>query len=525
MTRIGTIICLQAERNKFDTHMGKMRIKYVIKECLQKGCYLVVLFLIGTVSCTDNVRISRTLDSPPIIFPDYTNVTIPYNIAPLSFKLVDSHDYEKARAVFDNGKQQVYAKAKRGQFSISLSSWRKLMKNTAGSTLNITIQAKIQGEWVAYPAFQIFVAPEPIDSYLAYRLIEPGYEIWSEMGIYQRNIENFTESVIINNKRTDQGCINCHSFCMQNPDKMLFHMRANYSGTILIDGDRIEKLNTRTDQTLSALVYPSWHPSGNFVAFSVNETRQAFHTTNPNRVEVFDHASDVVVYDVNRHEIISSPLLSSDSMFETFPTFSPDGKTLFFCSADTCLMPYEYDKVKYSLCAISFDPESRRFGTKVDTLYNAKSSNGRSVSFPRVSPDGKFLMLTLSDYGNFSIWHKDADLYMINLQNGEMISLDILNSNDVESYHSWSSNSRWVVFSSRRIDGLYTRPFIAYINQDGEPAKPFLLPQKDVNFYHQFMLSYNIPEFITGKVKQNGFKLNEIAINNKGIDVTFSETQ
>ena len=502
--------------------MKRMELNSMIKKFLQKGYCLVVLFVFGTASCLDNVHIDQTLDTPPTIFPDYTNVTIPYNIAPLSFKLTDSSDYTKARAIFENGTQRLEIKAKNGQFLISLSSWKKLMKNTAGSTLHVTIQAKNKDKWVSYPAFQIFVASEPIDSYLVYRLIEPGYEIWDEMGIYQRHLEDFDESTIINNKRVDYGCMNCHSFNMQNPDKMLFHIRANYPGTILIDDDRIEKLNTKTEQTLSALVYPSWHPSGNFVAFSVNDTKQAFHTTDPNRVEVFDFVSDVVVYDVNRHEIITSPLLSSDSIFETFPTFSPDGKTLFFCSADTFVMPYEFDRVKYSLCAISFDPESHSFGTEVDTLYNAKSINGRSVSFPRVSPDGKFLMFTLSDYGNFSIWHKDADLYMMDLQNSKFIPMDILNSNDVESYHSWSSNSRWVVFSSRRIDGLYTRPFIAYINPDGEPAKPFLLPQKDINFYHYFMKSYNIPEFVTGKVKQNGFRLSEIAINEKGIDVTFA---
>ena len=489
---------------------------------LRKGYMQIILFVLSIASCSDTVRITRPVDTPPVIFPDYTDVTIPSNIAPLCFKLTDSCDYDKAYAIFENGTQRLEIKAKRGQFSIPLSSWKKFMKDASGHTLYVTIEAKVQGEWVKYPAFSIFVAPEPIDSYLVYRLIEPGYEVWNEMGIYQRCLEDFKESVLINNKRTDYSCINCHSFCMQDPEKMLFHIRAQYAGTLLIDGERIEKLNTNTPQTISALVYPSWHPSGRYVAFSVNDTKQAFHTTDPNRVEVFDIESDVVVYDVNRHEIITSPLLRSDSIFETFPTFSPDGRTLFFCSADTFLMPDEYNKVKYSLCAISFDPESRRFGTRVDTLYNAKARGGRSVSFPRVSPDGKFLMFTLSGYGNFSIWHKDADLHMIDLRNRRAIPLDTLNSNDVESYHSWSSNSRWVVFSSRRVDGLYTRPYIAYINADGEATKPFLLPQKDVDFYHRFMKSYNIPEFVTGKVNQNGFRLSEKAINDPGIDVTFT---
>ena len=89
-------------------------------------------------------------------------------------------------------------------------------------------------------------------------------------------------------------------------------------------------------------------------------------------------------------------------LFETFPTFSPDGKTLYFCTAEARPIPQEYSEVKYNLCSVSFDPVTRAFGAQVDTLYNAKSG-GMSASFPRVSPDGRYLLYTLSGYGNFSI--------------------------------------------------------------------------------------------------------------------------
>lgn len=297
-------------------------------------------------------------------------------------------------------------------------------------------------------------------------------------------------------------------------------MRSDYGGTYIVGENSFKKLNTKTPQTISALVYPSWHPSGNYVAFSVNNTKQMFHTTDRNRVEVFDNASDVVVYDVKKDEIVSSPLLMSDRAFETFPAFSPDGKTLYFCSADSLEIPAKYDKVKYSLCSISFDEKTRSFGNVVDTLYNARE--GKSVSFPRVSPDGKYLMFTLSAYGNFSIWHKDADLYLVNLKNKQVSILSELNSKDTESYHSWSSNGRWVVFSSRRIDGLYTRPFIAYIDKNGKAHKPFLLPQKDKDYYTFLMKSYNIPEFTTGKVKVDQYVTSKIAKKDKGTDLKFS---
>ena len=110
-------------------------------------------------------------------------------------------------------------------------------------------------------------------------------------------------------------------------------------------------------------------------------------------------------------------------------------------------------------------------------------------------------MCTLSAYGNFSIWHKDADLCLLDLQNKEWVAMDEVNSPDVESYHSWSSNSRWFVFSSRRDNGLYTAPYIAYLSADGQLGKPFLLPQAEADYYDQTLRSFNIPELVKGPIK------------------------
>ncbi|MDR1646261.1 MAG: hypothetical protein LBS05_10685 [Tannerellaceae bacterium] len=481
---------------------------------------IIYLFILSPwlVSCTYTVPEGTKSAEQPAIFPDYAGVVIPPNIAPLHFELTGPST--EAYAVFSAGNVRQTVKARRGSFHISASPWEKLLAEATGKTISVAVSACIEGEWINYEPFDFHVAGEPIDSYLAYRLIEPGYHLWNRMGIYQRNLTNFTETAIIENHMSEKNCMNCHSFCMQDPDKMLFHMRATLPGTLLIDGERIEKLNTKTAETLSPLVYPSWHPSGRYVAFSVNDTKQSFFHNDPNRVEVFDLASDVVIYDVEKHEILTTPALFASDRFETFPTFSPDGQTLYFCTAPALPMPQSFQEVKYSLCSIAFDPASRTFGSITDTLYHAPEG-GQSASFPRVSPNGKYLLYTLSGYGNFSIWHKDADLHLLDLASGESRSMDILNSDDVESYHSWSSNSRWVVFSSRRMDGLYTRPFIAYINSEGKASKPFLLPQKDTEFYHRFMKSYNIPEFITGKVTVSSRQLALKAKNDPGIDLTF----
>jgi Tol biopolymer transport system component len=483
--------------------------------------YFLFAVLIFT-GCTQSVRITGTIDEIPAIFPDYTDVIIPENIAPLNFKLIKK-DYSASFLFVESEAKKIQVKGRNSSFVIPLSEWRDVLKESKGKSLKVTVCVKIAGEWKSFRSFSWHVANEPIDPYFAYRLIAPGYTLWDEMGIYQRRLDDYKQYAVIENKMTGDNCMNCHSFCNQDPDRMLFHMRKMYPGTYMIDGERIEKLNTKTDHTVSALVYPSWHPSGKYVAFTVNDTKQAFHMNDPNRIEVFDMASDVVVYDVDGKTLISVPHLFSKQQYETFPTFSPDGKTLYFCTADTQNIPDDFEKVKYSLCAVSFDLEKKTFGETVDTLYNAKATD-KSVALPRVSPDGKFLLYTLSSYGNFFIWHKDADLYMIDLASNKHYPLRGVNSEYAESYHSWSSNSRWIVFSSRRMDGLYTHPYFSYIDENGRAGKPFLLPQEDTEFYHKFMKSYNIPEFVKGRIRAKRYDIVDVAKKDIGVDVKFADT-
>ena len=389
--------------------------------------------------------------------------------------------------------------------------WNDLLEAAVGKELEVKVYEKVDGNWQMYLPFHWTVSSDAIDSYLVYRLIEPGYETWNQMGIYQRRLADYEQTAVISNQLTSHNCINCHNFPNQDPTQMVLHMRGQRGGTYLFQSGDITKLNGKVSDKIPSLVYPSWHPTGDFIAFSTNQTRQAFHFNDDNRIEVMDYASDLLLYDVKNNEVMTVPQLFSDKAFETFPQFSPDGKTLYFCSAEAQKMPEDFQKVKYSLCSISFDPATRTFGNQVDTLYNGKETD-KSVSFPRVSPDGKFLVFTLSSYGNFSIWHQDADLYLANLQDGTIAPLKEANSDNVESYHSWSSNSRWLVFSSRRIDGLYTHPYLIHMDADGKAGKPFILPQEEATFYSNFMQSFNIPEFVKGPVEYSTHDIAETTL-------------
>ena len=459
---------------------------------------ITVLMSVLLAGCGVSVpEAQHHVDKTPLIYPDYVGVTIPSNVAPLRFMM--DGVVEDAVAVLSVGEHQLVEKAEEGKFLFAEKDWSRLMEAAKGDSISVEVFEKKNGEWFAYQSFGIHVVQDEIDGYLAYRLIPPGYEQWHQMGLYQRDLTSFEEEVIVDNRQTDFNCVNCHSFRMHQPDDMVFHMRSTFGGTYVWTDGKLEKLDGKVSADIASLVYPYWHPSGDYVAFSTNKTNQMFHMKDKNRIEVFDAASDVLVYDVKNHRVITDSLLFSKQAFETFPSFSPDGKTLYFSSSDAQQMPKDYKKVKYSLCSISFDASTGKFGDKVDTLFSASATDKTAV-FPRVSSDGNLLAFTKADYGNFAIWHKEADLCLIDLRTGETKSLDVVNSPEAESYHSWSSNGRWLVFVSRRDDGLYSRPYIAFIDKDGTAHKPFVVPQASPEYYLNSLKSYNVPEFIAEPV-------------------------
>ena len=443
----------------------------------------------------------------PKIYPDYVDVTIPVNIAPLTFQLDEEADAMVAR--YSAGDEEVVCEE---QMRPSMSQWHSLIEKAAGGDITVEVYARHGEQWTRFQPFAIHVSTDSIDPYLSYRLIPPSFVSYEALTISQRCLENYDESVIYDNmlcgfEKTGQ-CINCHHYQQYNPNRMQFHARQNNGGTVIAYDGRLKKVNMRNDSILSAGVYPAWHPTLNLIVYSTDKTHQSFHTTDPNKIEVYDLASDIIAYDVER-DIVTN-LENDTTEFEVFPAWAPDGRTLYYCSAHyerqqpnrsaAAELISRCQELHYNIYKKSFDPETRRFGPR--ELVFAADTLGQSAVLPRISPDGRWIVFTMASYGYFHIWHHDADLWIAPLS-GEMSEarpLTEVNSDDTESYHTWSSNGRWLVVSSRRDDGTFTRPFFAHADADGHFAKPFELPQADPDYHRQFLRSYNIPEFMRGPV-------------------------
>jgi hypothetical protein len=479
-----------------------------------KGLSLFVIYiLIGFhFGCSPSPDLEdATLVSKSVsIEPDYSGIIIPPNIAPLNFRIKEAGSWYCVK-IHGPMAPSIEIEGNSPVIRIPLNEWKKFLMANKGNSYQVEIALKdTAGNMIRFSPILNRISEDSIDSYLAYRRLGPLYTLWKRMGIYQRCLESFDESPIMINRLTQDNCMNCHNFLNNKSDRWLLHLRGG-PGTamLLIDGKSTHKIDTKTEFN-GPVAYPAWHPSGNLAVFSANKLLLFFHSIGEPR-DVLDRASDLVVYDIPTNVMTTTSQIANPDRMENWPAWSPDGRYLYFSSApklETFEEPsgqdLSYSEINYNLMRISYDEETGTWGEL--ELVLAGSKVGGSINQPRISPDGQFVLFTVSLYGNFPIYSSSADLYLLDLSSGEVKKLE-LNSESTESFHSWSSNGRWIVFSSKRTDSLFARPYFAYVDENGNASKPFILPQKNPEYYDTCLETFNVPEFILEPIRISAKRL------------------
>lgn len=488
-----------------------MKTGYNIKKVLIiiSGIFIlgIVIFVISSILYIPDIRNFNQSNEYPKIFPDYSNIVLPSNIAPINFQIKEPGNRYLVK-LYSKNKPAITLSLRNPIVQIPINSWKRLLSDNMGDSIKIDVYAKQVDKWVKYKTITNFVSKDKIDPFVYYRDISPTNAYWDKMAMHQRDLESFKEYEIFNNSRTDHDCMNCHTFWKNDPNKMLFHVRGKHSGTVFYDNGKLSKINLKTPKMLSAGAYCSWHPNGKLVAFATNSIRQNYYLTGYEKKikEVFDLASDIIIYNVEKNTILNFPKIASKKR-ENLPCWSPDGKYLYYTCANEYVADEPNEGVLYSLMRISFDAEHNTMG-EPETIISSNDTK-KSIAFPTISPDGKFMFFCMVDFGYFPVNNKSSDLYLMDMHRNRYFR-PAINSDESESYISWSSNSKWFVFSSRRLDGITSKPFICHIDSLGNTSKPFILPQKDPLFYTINHKNFARPELIKNKVNLNFGDLKEV---------------
>jgi len=459
-----------------------------------KSTILLTLAVLFLVSCNPEWPSNPIKEKhKAVIFPDYTSLIIPVNIAPLNFVIKEEANSYLAKFSNSFGKE-ILLESGNGKIIIPGKEWRKLIKESINDSIKIEIAIKRNNDWHTFPAVSNYVSPDSIDPYIVFRKINPALILWNDMSINQRSTESFEESAILENRNTGGNCMHCHTYQSHDPENFMLHLRAP-GGTYIKSGEIQRWLDTKTNYTIASFAYPAWHPTKKIIAFSTNRIQQAMYSSGEHLNAVYDDVSDIVLYDIVNNEVFTSPKLASEDL-ENLPEWSSDGKYLYYINCPIARKQRMGKLVKYDLMRIAYDPELRNWGNP--ELLISSDSAGFSISFPKVSNDGNHLIFCAADIGYFTITNPTTDLYIMDLRTKSYRELCI-NSTKTESFHDWSLNSKWIVFASKRGDGIITLPYFSHIDENGKESKPFVMPVEDPESLVTSLFNYNRPVFVNGK--------------------------
>jgi hypothetical protein len=471
---------------------------------------IIAAGLLALAACgrAPNLSAAVGIQAPPRIAPDYAGIAIPPNIAPLNFRVLEEGRDCVVR-ISSDGAAPVELHCPGRECRISAKVWRQLLAKNRGKNLYYDVYLqKADGAWLQYARITNLVAQEPIDSHLVYRRMAPNNQFTDIRGLYQRDLESFETKPILTPPYVAY-CFNCHTPQQYNPNRFFFHLRGANGGMVFVRDGSIRKINTLQAPLKRPLAFASWHPDGAHIVSSANDEYHGFFPS-ASRLTEFEPVhirGDLVVYNVETNTLNTSPQVFENDYIQTHPCWSADGKSIFYirCRREPSPAYKDYDKLRFDLMRISYDVASDTWGTP--EMLMECSKQGKSCTFPQASSDGRYVLCGLCDRTTFAVYQNNADLCLFDLGSKTGRRLDVLNSDFVCTFPTWSSNERWITFTARRRGDLTALPYFAYFDAQGREHKAFVLPQEDPGYYDTFIETCNASRLVNGEVPIDEFTL------------------
>ncbi len=399
----------------------------------------------------------------------------------------------------------------------SEADWAEIKRRSVQRDAEVAIVGVGAGEQAASSAsVRIRTSTDPVSDSIFYREVplpfisavqDPSRIRWRFGGVESES----APQIVLENLPV---CGNCHSF---SSDGSVLGLDVDYgndkgayailpvSKQMLLNDEKIITWSDykKSDGEATFGLLSKVSPDGRYVISTVKDRAVFVATPDIWFSQLFFPIKGIlVVYDTETGKFTPLPGADDPGYVQSNPTWSPDGKWVVFARSKayrkpsienaTSVLLSEKDvpefleskqPFKYDLYRVPFN-DGR--GGKAQPIEGA-SHNGKSNYFAKFSPDGKWIVFCKAE--NYMLLMPDSELYIIPAEGGEARRLRA-NTPRMNSWHSWSSNGRWLVFSSKA-NTAYTQLFLTHIDEQGESTPPVVLER-----FTGSDRAANIPEFV-----------------------------
>jgi hypothetical protein len=459
----------------------------------------------GTTGATALVRLRspsvyrdrRPFRSLQIVYPEDGSLFPPNLCAPYVEWEDPSNNLWQVLLEYGNGSESETFLTREKRWRIPSKLWKQVCRRALTSDARLQIKGlKLNGagdkagEVQASESVHFRISRDRADNFIVYRLVSPPFSSSKTPDLFIRDIRKDEPKLFLSARR--EYCVNCHSFSSKqgNRGKLSLQVRSMAPGEKKLpvyvgvyDIDRHTGFRVQLPFEIQMTTYMAWSPDHTKLAFSANQKIAALKPVLYETQLAGMATSDIAVYDLTRDEAFLLPAASDPNMLEVYPRWSPDGTRIVFSRGPVGPHPAH---VIYDLYEVPLDAGRESAARPIEGAVN----NGRSNYFPRFSPDGKWFSFCQCDGGD--LIRSSSDIYLMRGDlKGPARRLECNVPYAADSWHSWSSNGRWLVWASKREGGIYAYLYLTHIDEYGHDSPAIRLPITE-----RPHASFNIPEFV-----------------------------
>lgn len=511
--------------------MSKNKIKYgILGVCLLAG---VLYFALPNFS----------LEALSITYP-YDKAVFPPEITSPVFRWDDKlsgADTWRIRIEFSDGADPVLYRSDSAEWAVERDTWETIKNRSIEKDAAITIEGKkksLAGKFLtrnkvlSRNSITISTSADSVGAPIFYRDVPLPFDFAREkMELIQWRMGDISSNerppIVLENLPV---CGNCHSF---TPDGSTLAMDVDSAGDkgsyVITPIEKNifmtrEKLITwrdykREENEVTFGLLAQISPCGRYVASGVKDRVIFFGRENLLFSQLFFPVKGIVaIYDREKKEFFALHGADDHNYVQGNPSWSHDSKYVII--ARTPITEYlKTDETKNVVLNLTqsakvlggkeFLEDPRGGETFTFNMYRipfndgrggtpepipGASHNGKSNYFAKYSPDGEWIVFCQAR--SFMLLQPDSKLYIMPADLSGEPRLMKCNTNRMNSWHSWSPNSRWLVFSSK-VNSAYTELFLTHIDEEGNDSPPVLL-----STFSSEDRARNIPEFVN--IEQGG---------------------